>query len=549
MKIRVGALSKNGFILAGILIIAVAMRLYGITFGLPGIYDPDEPFFTMTGLKLLSGHSLNPGWFGHPGTTTLYVLAIIDALSYVFGHLSGAYPNPKAFGVTIFTNPAVVVLPARLFIALCGVACVGLIYGIGRRMYGARIGLLAAALLAVNSLHIQWSQIIRTDVQATVFMLLCVLASIGIVRNGRLKDYLIAAAWVGLAAATKWPAASIIVCPMGAAILRARDNPVPAPQIVRHIGIIALASVCSLLIVSPYLILDYQTALANIQGEASPMHLGATGGSFLFNLSWYLAGPIAGSIGWLGLALACVGMVAGVVRNRLAVWVLMPGAALFFLIICVQSLIWTRWVVPLLPFISLFTALGIVALGDLIRGRRGGKSAVAVQLILCCLIMIPMVLTWRSQAVERLNDTRGLATAWIRQNLPEKSSIAIEYFAFDLLRGQRRVYYPAGAVGCVYANDVLRGGVRYKQTNKWRAGRSILDLGTVENTQLDSCRAQYAMFTDYDRYQAEAARYPREIATYDALAKGGTLLKLFSPVPGEVGGPIVRVYKLARPAV
>src|SRR6185369_14130759 len=62
-----------------ILACALALRLYGIGFGLPALLDPDEPLFIISALKLLGQHTLNPGWFGHPGTTTIYSLAIIYA--------------------------------------------------------------------------------------------------------------------------------------------------------------------------------------------------------------------------------------------------------------------------------------------------------------------------------------------------------------------------------------------------------------------------------------------------------------------------------------
>jgi hypothetical protein len=544
MKIKAAASSKNGLILGCILTIAALMRLYGIAFGLPAIFDADEPFFTMTGLKLLSGHSLNPGWFGHPGTTTLYALSLIDAAVYLAGHLSGHFAVPKAFGVAIFTNPEIAVLPGRLFIASCGVLCVWLTYRIGRRMSDERVGLAAAALLAINALHIQWSQIIRTDVHSTVFMLLCVLCSLKIATDGRLRYYLAAGACVGLAAATKWPAASILICPIGASFMRAIDCPGRARQQYERVLIVGVIAVFSLFLISPFLILDYHTAWAQIRGEAASGHLGATGGGFLSNAYWYLSQPIGDSIGYAGLALAAMGIVVLVMRNRVAAMVVMPGAAIFTIIICSQSLIWARWAIPLLPFIALTMAAGFFWLGDRVRVGFGARPAIVFQVLLGVGVAIPMLLTWNYQTRERLNDTRSRASSWIWRNLPESSSIALEYFAFDLLRGQRRIYFPAGTIGCVYANEVLRGGVKYNRTTKWRAGRTIVDLGTVDEPKLDTCRADYAIFTNYDRYLSAGPTYRNEIATYRKLAEGGTLLKTFTPQPGEIGGPIVRIYKL-----
>jgi len=36
----------------------------------------------MGSVRMLSGPTLNPGWFGHPATTTIYLLAVLKALVF-----------------------------------------------------------------------------------------------------------------------------------------------------------------------------------------------------------------------------------------------------------------------------------------------------------------------------------------------------------------------------------------------------------------------------------------------------------------------------------
>ena len=72
-----------------ILALATGLRLRGVHFGLPALNDPDEPLFMMTAFDMLRNRSLNPGWFGHPGTITLYCLALICLAVGVFGVLTG----------------------------------------------------------------------------------------------------------------------------------------------------------------------------------------------------------------------------------------------------------------------------------------------------------------------------------------------------------------------------------------------------------------------------------------------------------------------------
>src|SRR5665213_606470 len=94
--------SPTVILLLLILLLALLLRLIGFTFGLPSLYDPDEPFFLITGFKLLRDHSLNPGWFGHPGTTTIYALALIELAIVTTGNLTGRFPDIHAFGHAVY---------------------------------------------------------------------------------------------------------------------------------------------------------------------------------------------------------------------------------------------------------------------------------------------------------------------------------------------------------------------------------------------------------------------------------------------------------------
>ena len=53
-----------------VMALALALRLHGLRSGLPAINDPDELMFQLGALKMLSGKTLNPGWFGHPALIT-----------------------------------------------------------------------------------------------------------------------------------------------------------------------------------------------------------------------------------------------------------------------------------------------------------------------------------------------------------------------------------------------------------------------------------------------------------------------------------------------
>lgn len=98
--------------LAFVFVAALLLRLNGVRFGLPALNDRDELMFEMGLVRMFSGSALNPGWFGHPATTTIYLLAVINALAFAGGWALGYWPSPKAFADKIYFDPGIAILPS-----------------------------------------------------------------------------------------------------------------------------------------------------------------------------------------------------------------------------------------------------------------------------------------------------------------------------------------------------------------------------------------------------------------------------------------------------
>lgn len=520
-----------------ILLVAALLRIDGAGFGLPALNDPDEPLFMATALEMLTGPTLNPGWFGHPGTITFYSLIIVVALVGGLGVLTGRFADFDAFAAAVYADPGIIFMPARLLMAACGVACVWMTYRLGRQLGGARLGLATAAILAVNAVHIEYSQIIRTDVQASLFMLLCAQSALAIAKDGRRRAFLLAGLFVGLACATKWPAVVIGVTVVGAALYQWRLGAAKWGDL----ALFGLAAVATLFIVSPFLLIDHATVLQNLSGEARPLHPGATGGGLFANLGWYVTGPLLSSMGMGGLLLAAGGMLWGAEADRRWMVVILPFCLTFLLVIAVQSLRWERWIVPLLPFAALAVARALCGLADLLPARTAQVALPAALLLL----LMPMVATARIEAVERRHDTRQIASTWLRTHAPPGSRILIEHPAFDLLGEPWQLLFPMGSAGCVDVHDMLAGRIRQSEVEGRRQGGAIVDIGHVEMARLESCRADFAVVTNHLRYREDRANYREELRRYDQLLAGGALRRVIRVKPGASSGPEVHIIQLA----
>ena len=534
--------------LVGILLVGFALRLHGLAFGLPALYDQDEQMFVMGALRMISGPTLDPGWYGHPGTTTIVSVALMDVLTFLGGWLTGHFPTAESYARAIYNDPTNAWLPGRVFMLLCGLLVIGLAYRLSERLFDRRVALVVAALLAVEPLHIKYSQIIRTDMHATVFMLACMISAVGIARRGRWRDYAWASVWLGLTVATKWPGAAVALTVVGGAlayVLANRD--VWRAQFVR-LAAVAPMSLAALFVASPYLFIHLPRVLENLQGEARPYHLGATGYGFIGNAGWYVAGPLSNTLSVTGVLLAFGGLALALRRSREFGFVVVPPTLLFVVAICAQGLVWDRWLVPLLPVFTIGVGVAIVAIADAVK-RAWQRPAFAA---LVALLVVPMLLTARSEAAERTNDTRRLASNWARAHFRPGDTVIVEQLAFDILHAGWRFLYPAGDAGCVDVFANLKAKIPYKTIEKWRGKRPIVDLGTINPAMIRTCAADWAIVVDYDRFRREAPLYRQEIAVYEAAIASGGVAATFVPERGKVGGPIVRIIRmggLARPPV
>ncbi|MFM2301334.1 MAG: hypothetical protein RLZZ84_1070 [Pseudomonadota bacterium] len=533
------------WLIGAILLIALVLRVRAVSFGLPAMNDPDELIFELGAVKMLREGTLNPGWFGHPATTTLYLLAAIDVAVFAVGHALGWFPTVQAFGDAIYQDPIWVVLPSRTAMALFGVWCVFLTDRLGERLFDRRVGLVAAALLAISPIHISYSQIVRSDVMATAFLLLMLLASLDFLRTGKWKSVLTAALWFGFATTTKWPFAACAISFAAAALYRFWTGKDRLADTMRRLAGFGCAGIVAILLISPYLALDYKTALQSVMGEAQVRHVGATGQGALWNAGWYLRGPLLHALGWPGLALSAIGGVIAA-RKREPALLFFPLIAVLVAVTLPQNLIWARWILPLLPLLTILAAAAFAAAMER-SCMLPPLTRRTVTVALYAATFTPLLLAANSDAAERMNDTRQAASHWADTHLQPGSSVMVEHFGFDLLSRPWEFYFPLADAGCVNARQMLHGKVQYAAVEAVRGGHHNVDYGTLTPAMRPTCNVQYAIFSQYDRYMAEASMFPREVASYRELMARSHLIATIRPQPGVMGGPTIRIVRIDSP--
>ena len=164
----------GGLVVGGACVLALALRVTGLQFGLPDVYNPDEVAIMARALAFAKG-SLNPHNFLYP-TFYFYVLfAWVGAWLAVL-LATGRVASMAALQKLYFTDPTTIYTAGRALGVATGTASVAAIYRLGLRLAGSRAGMAAALFLAVSPLPVRDSHYVKHDVPATLAVVLAYLA-------------------------------------------------------------------------------------------------------------------------------------------------------------------------------------------------------------------------------------------------------------------------------------------------------------------------------------------------------------------------------------
>jgi hypothetical protein len=499
----------------GIMALSIGLECWAVTHDLPypGV---DEPVFVKPAVHMVSTGDLDPHWFGHPGSTTIYPLAGIYHAWDTVAHGGPVFSADPNLAHRFAADPGTFYLIGRLWSIAFAVGAIPLIFLLGRRCFSTRVGLAGAALWAVIPLWVSYGRIVRTDSAGVFFALLALLLILRLLKRASLRDYILAGAAIGVGISTRYFLVTLLAAFVTAGVVALRRG-VPGAS-VRGIAAGVGAAVVALVLTTPYFLLDWSTARASLTNE-NASHVGHNGLSPLGNLRWYLGNSIPNVISWPVALLAVVGISFAVVHRRdPRRLVLLVAGATFLVAISMSKLHWDRWPLPILPVFVLFAVDGLVRLTSALDARVG-RPALAPAF---AIVGIALVAFLPAKDVVQLNmresvpSTRVLARQWIEKNVPEDSSVVRELKTVPLnntdLRWKSRFSLPYGGWTL---NRYRLDGFQYFITNASISGA----------------------------YTTQPRHYPAQALLYKELRQQACLLHVFRPTASR-DGPMIRVYEL-----
>ena len=295
---------------------------------------------------------------------------------------------------------------ARLVNALLSVGTVAWTAALGGQIYGRRAGWIAAALLAVCALHVRQSHLAGVDTGMTFWFVGATWAAVRLLQRERTLDYLLAGVLVGLAGASKYPGALAGGAVLTAHLLARRKF------FDLRLWTAAGAALTCFVAGSPYALLDFQTFQAHFLHQA--VHLESGHGQALGWGWWYHAKfSLAQGLGWPALLAAAAGAFLAWRQRQSAALVVLSGFALFFLIMGAGQTVFVRYILPLMPLLSVLTAGALVSL------KEKKWSFLATLLVLAQPSYNSVRLVW----LLGQEDTRTQARRWIETSIPPGTAI------------------------------------------------------------------------------------------------------------------------------
>ncbi|MCB9101073.1 MAG: phospholipid carrier-dependent glycosyltransferase [Anaerolineales bacterium] len=507
--------------------LAFLLRVWGLDFGLPYDFHPDEHQYVEAAID----------WH----TTSTLELSFINPPLYTY-LLSGAYWLWLIFSPFETTTDWVstAYFFARLWSVAFGVLTVALAYPLAKRLGNRSAGLLASALLAVLFLPARESHFAVNDATAAFFVLLAIYFSVVLLDRPQLRTYVLAGLSVGLAASAKLTGGLAVLALLAGHIVVRRRDPqsidTGGPPNSGRLGAGLLMALVTFLLVFAHIFGDlphfFDTVIKHLQFGAE----GYKGLRMSPTLGWGFYVQVLGwGIGWVTLAAAVIAL--GLVvwrRHRPGIVVAIFPLALF-LYMGAQKILFARFLLPAVPPLIALAAVGLIWLEQSVP-VFGPYRRLFWPAIIGVLIAQPLSsLVWFDHLLT-LPDTRETATQWFRDKFPEDTVIVKESYAL----------FPT--------TSLLGGEWPYKiiQIDERGPTRNAVDHYVRNKTQFIAL----SNFT-FDRVRADPVEEAARLAQLDFLEDQAELIQTFNPYKNasqpawfyldELYGPAGEVLQRTQP--
>lgn len=464
----ISKINKNYLILLIILFLNLFLNIYGITWGLPSLWYPDEPeTIEKIIIPMAKNFDLNPHLFYK---TSFYYYFLLFFLSPYFIFLKvfgiGFEPYIKFVGNTA--------LIARLLSAATGTFGVYLAYRIGENIRNRRTGIIAALLLAVNIGYVAFSHFAMMEILLLVEVLLLIYLFFKYTDSGDKKILYWISFLSGLSISTKYNAGLFIVVVLLLVhclrIQKALPEKNKKYRIFRLLfrkplfysgGLVITGFIAG----TPYSILDYKTFSSFIIMQSFfTKGYGLIRSAFTWQNNFnFLKDGFGTPLFYLIMAALIYTFIRILLYKKIKEIFLFIIPLLYFLYIGSWDISAFRYLLILYPFLIL---TGAFFINDIYE--KGNDVTKSVSIIIILIIFYTFGYTLNG-ILAFTSDTRETAGRWIEKNIPSDSDVEFYSFTTYLPR------FPESINLRPVHPDFIPNSEEFEEFKKSELGKKIID--------------------------------------------------------------------------
>lgn len=403
-----------------VLTVAAVLRYYGIQ----NAENTDEYNEVFEALRTASGR-LNFERWQKKGYQN--ILAVEYGIYFVVGYVFGIFNNTMDFAAKIIRDMTPLFLIGRYTTATMGTLSIAVLYVIGRKIYNRRVALIAASLLAVNTIHVMTSHYVGTDVPLTFFFLLSLYFICRFYESGKILHYVLAAFLGAVTINIKMTGIGIGVIFIFAHIIRCKNQNDRIIDYAYNKQIIfsLFAFIVGFLISNPAIVLGikkfityYYSVYTNVYDEV-PYAIDGNGYYTYLLLLYKENGSLLSLLAILSLAYA-------VIKREDWDFIFLPFiTGLYLLLSNTEFLVQNRYLITMFPIIFLLNGRFLDAVLNKLSISNTIRNAVlaGILIVVSSHSMTNSLLFVRTLTEE---NTSVVSKKWIESNIPTGSKLLVD---------------------------------------------------------------------------------------------------------------------------
>ena len=402
-------------LLCFIILFGFFLRIWGVNFGLPGLFHWDERTFPLSTFYAV----INYGKVGNYlyGQLVHFLLIIFYGIYYVFLKITNKINEPLDFLISFAKDPSPFYLIMRTFFVFISTILIFIGYLLAKRMYNKTIGIITAFFLSSAFILIAQSKIGKPDTLATLFLLISFYFIIS--KKEDYRKYILAGIFLGPAISVRINLLIVFPLIIGFIFLNKKYK---IKEKLKFIIIFSFFTIFSFILVFPAIIYDFSNVISRFIEEIHNQDRPWVDPEGIPVWLFYLKEHLYYGIGAPLLISSIIGIIYSLYKRKYLFFIIF---IFFYFILLNKSANFERYAIPLVPLFIIFASNFIYTIISNLPVRNFIKNFCLI--FICLFFSLPNILnSIKYDYLITRPDTRNLALKFIEKNIPEGSYIINE---------------------------------------------------------------------------------------------------------------------------